>query len=67
MDKRCEYKRMKQRDWIKELEAKKKKKREEKVLQYDKNGWYRWYVTGTASATTGDIVYYNTTGTGNVF
>jgi len=53
---------MKQRDWVKELEEKKK----EKVIEYDKNGWYRWYVTGTAS-TTNDVVYYTDTGTGNVF
>ncbi len=53
---------MKQRDWVKELEEKKK----DTVFEYDKNGWAKWYVTGTAS-TTNDVIYYTDTGTGNVF
>jgi hypothetical protein len=54
---------MKQRDWVKELEEKKK---EETVFEYDKNGWFKWYVTGNTSATN-DVVYYTDTGTGNYF
>jgi len=57
---------MKQRDWVKELEEKIKKKKSENVLRYDKNGWFKWYVTGTASSTN-DIVYYTDTGTGNYY
>jgi hypothetical protein len=48
-----------------EDEAKKKKKKET-VLKYDKNGWVKWYVTGTATSTN-DVIYYTDTGTGNVF
>ena len=54
---------MKQIDWVKELEEKKKKKKET-VLEYDKNGWFKWYYSGTAS-TTNDVIYYTDTGTGN--
>jgi hypothetical protein len=54
---------MKQRDWVKELEAKKK---EEKTTNYDNRGWVKWY--GTTSATNYDVVYYNaSTGTGNYY
>ncbi len=56
---------MEQRDWVKELEEKKKKKKDT-VFEYDSNGWFKWYVTGTASSTN-DIVYYTDTGTGNYF
>jgi hypothetical protein len=65
MDKRCEYKGMKQRDWVKELEVKKKKKKE--TIEYDSRGWFKWYYSGTASSTN-DVVYYNAnTGTGNYY
>ena len=57
---------MKQRDWVKELEAKRKKKKEEKVIKYDKNGWFKWYYSGAATSTN-DVVYYTDTGTGNYF
>jgi hypothetical protein len=53
---------MKQIDWVEELEKKKKKK--ETVLEYDKNGWFKWYYTGTASSTN-DVIYYTDTTTGN--
>jgi hypothetical protein len=56
---------MKQRDWVKELEAKKKKKKEKVVIEYNKDGWFKWY--GTTSATSYEKVYYIDTGTGNYF
>ncbi len=59
---------MKQRDWVKELEEKRKKKKVERVIKYDKNGWFKWYYSGSASSGSGnDVIYYTDTGTGNVF
>jgi hypothetical protein len=55
---------MKQRDWVKELEAKNKKKTKKSS---EKNGYVRWYYpVGTASSTN-DVIYYTNTGTGNYF
>jgi hypothetical protein len=54
---------MKQINWVKELEEKKKKK---KLVEYDKNYRYKRHITGTAS-TRNDRIYYTDTGTGNVF
>ncbi len=55
---------MKQIDWVKELEEKRKKKKVERVIKYDKNGGWKWYITGTASSTN-DVIYYTDTGTGS--